>query len=57
MALFSESEANFKSAIVNCFLSLCAAQVPDDEQFVPDFQSDNREYLLNIHVARKLGRL
>lgn len=57
MALFTDSEVNFKSAIVNCFLSPCAAQVPDDEQFVPDFQSDNREYLLNIHVARKLGRL
>lgn len=42
-----------KPVSINSFPSPCAAQVPDDEQFVPDFQSDNCEYLLNIHVARK----
>lgn len=42
------------SVCVICFFSPSVAQVPDDEQFVPDFQSDNCKYLfLNIYTAGK----
>lgn len=30
------------------FSCIFTAQVPDDEQFVPDFQSDSRKYLISI---------
>lgn len=36
------------------FLSPSVAQVPDDEQFVPDFQSDNCKYLF-LEVLRATG--
>jgi len=31
--------------LLNALQSLSTAQVPDDEQFVPDFQSESCEYL------------
>lgn len=33
------------------FSCIFTAQVPDDEQFVPDFQSDNCEWLISVFLS------
>lgn len=48
MSVCVGSGVYFSDATLLCILT---AQVPDDEQFVPDFQSESCEYLICVRVG------